>query len=92
MVQRDCLYGVQVACNVKSMDMHAMRSIWCLCLSGQVGGVGFGHCFVHFMVIWGLEKHSKTSSALIKLIWKCGGSKCCCYWRFLLLQLAQEWS
>lgn len=51
MVQRDCLYGVQVACNVKSMDMHAMRSVWCLCLSGQVGGVGFGHCFVHFMVI-----------------------------------------
>ncbi len=44
------------------------------------------------MVIWGLEKHCKTSFALIKLSWKCGGSKCCCYWRFLLLQLAQEWS
>jgi hypothetical protein len=40
MVQRDCSYGVQVACNVKSTDMHAMRSIWCLCLSVSAWGCG----------------------------------------------------
>jgi hypothetical protein len=44
MMQRDCSYGVQVACNVKSMDMHAMRIIWCLCLSGWVGGMVIALC------------------------------------------------
>ncbi len=94
--KRWCRGVAHMVCRLPVMSSLQTCMQWgvfgvCVCLC-RLGGVGCGHCFVHFMVIWGLEKHCKTSSALIKLIGKCGGSMCCCYWRFLLLQLAQEWS